>query len=487
MLSTRRLARNTVWNLLGQGVPMIAAVFAVPPLLAALGSSSFGIVSLFWLVVGYFSLADLGLGRATTQVIAARLGSGASEGIGRTVWTAQCVMSVLGAVGGVLLWVLAPLLTERVLRIPAGLATESCRAFRVLALAIPAVTLSTGLRGVLEAKHHFGEVSLVRGFMGLSTFLAPLVVVRFSPTPAAVAASLVVTRWISCIAYVPFCLRAIPELTRFRIGRSELLALFRLGSWITVSNVISPILVNIDRFLIGSLISMAAVAWYATPVEMITKLNIVSASVVANLFPVFAGATAAGQHEQAAHLLERGLRYVLALVFPAVLLITLFAHPLLSLWLGTEFASHSSVVLQIVAIGVLCNGLAYVPAAFVQASGRPDSAAKLHLLELPVYILLLWFLAGRFGLPGVAAAWSIRCRRRFPAAIARSSSRRRSRAVAPFADSIRRSRPGLHDRADPAQRRWPVGGSVVAFVGSHASSSRRNRGGDNWDRWRFRR
>jgi len=408
LLSTRRLARNTVWNLLGQGVPMIAALFAVPPLVAALGPANFGIVSLFWLLVGYFSLADLGLGRATTQVVAARLGSDASEGIERTVWTAQCAMSALGVIGGVALWAATPLLVEHLLKIPATLTEESCRAFRILSFAIPAVTLSTGLRGVLEAKHHFGEVSLVRGFMGLSTFLAPLVAISISPTVVAVAASLVLTRWLACAAYVPFCLRAVPGLATFEVARQELPALVRLGSWITVSNIISPILVNVDRLLIGSVISMSAVAWYATPLELVTKLNIVPASLVANLFPIFAGATAARQPDRAAEVFERGLRYVLALLFPPVLLVVIFAHPLLSLWLGADFAVHSAPVLQVAAIGVLCNGLAYVPAALVQGSARPDLAAKLHIIELPIYGVILYFMAGHFGLAGVAAAWSLR-------------------------------------------------------------------------------
>ena len=68
-----RLARNSLLNLLGQGVPLIAAFFAIPKLITGLGTERFGLLTLAWLVIGYFSLFDLGLGRALTQVVAAEI------------------------------------------------------------------------------------------------------------------------------------------------------------------------------------------------------------------------------------------------------------------------------------------------------------------------------------------------------------------------------------------------------------------------------
>src|SRR5262249_56223710 len=77
-------------------------------------------------------------------------------------------------------------------------------------------------------------------------------------------------------------------------------------------------------------------------------------------------------------------------------------------WVGPEFADHGAPVLRILAIGVLCNGLAYVPSGFVQAVGRPDLAAKLHLAEVGPYALAVWLLARGFGIAGVAVAWTLR-------------------------------------------------------------------------------
>jgi len=59
----RRLARNVLWNLLGTGAPLLVAIVVIPVLIEGLGIERFGVLTIAWMVVGYFSLFDLGLGR----------------------------------------------------------------------------------------------------------------------------------------------------------------------------------------------------------------------------------------------------------------------------------------------------------------------------------------------------------------------------------------------------------------------------------------
>jgi O-antigen/teichoic acid export membrane protein len=65
-------------------------------------------------------------------------------------------------------------------------------------------------------------------------------------------------------------------------------------------------------------------------------------------------------------------------------------------------------VLQWLAVGVLVNSLALVPAALVQGVGKPDLTAKLHLIELPTYMAVLWWLTKMHGIEGAAIAWTVR-------------------------------------------------------------------------------
>ena len=64
--------------------------------------------------------------------------------------------------------------------------------------------------------------------------------------------------------------------------------------------------------------------------------------------------------------------------------------------------------MQLLAAGVLINAAANIPSSFLQASGRPDLNAKLHMIELPLYAPLAIWLIRRFGIEGAALAWVLR-------------------------------------------------------------------------------
>jgi O-antigen/teichoic acid export membrane protein len=112
--------------------------------------------------------------------------------------------------------------------------------------------------------------------------------------------------------------------------------------------------------------------------------------------------------DHARALFGKGIRYVFASVFPIVTLIVLFAEKGLRWWLNAEFAQNSTLVLQWLAVGVLFNSLAQIPFVLLQSAGRPDITAKIHLIELPFYLLALWLLVSEVGINGAAMAWCAR-------------------------------------------------------------------------------
>lgn len=77
-ISGEILARNTLLNFVGQALPLVAVV-TIPFIVRGLGIERFGLLSLAWVVLGYFTIFDLGLGRATTKYVAEALGKGDEE------------------------------------------------------------------------------------------------------------------------------------------------------------------------------------------------------------------------------------------------------------------------------------------------------------------------------------------------------------------------------------------------------------------------
>jgi O-antigen/teichoic acid export membrane protein len=125
------------------------------------------------------------------------------------------------------------------------------------------------------------------------------------------------------------------------------------------------------------------------------------------LFPAFS-TSFVQDRKRTALIFGRGVKYTFLIMFPITLLIVTLASEGLELWLGAEFALKSLRVLQWLSIGVFLNSISFMPFALLQGAGRPDITAKLHLVELPFYLLALWWMLVKFGIEGAAVAWAVR-------------------------------------------------------------------------------
>ncbi len=75
----KRIARNTTWNIVGMCAPILVALYCIPQMIRGLGQDQFGLLSLVWMLVGYFTILDMGIGRALTRIAAERIGQGPSR------------------------------------------------------------------------------------------------------------------------------------------------------------------------------------------------------------------------------------------------------------------------------------------------------------------------------------------------------------------------------------------------------------------------
>ena len=408
-ITGRLLTRNTLLNFVGQAGPVLVAAATIPFIIRGLGVERFGLLAIAWVAPEYFTFVDLGLGRAITKYVAEALGKDDKDRMSRLAWTAVTVQVVLGCLGTLLLISITPFLTEHILNIPPALETEAAIMFYLVALSIPPFLVSSSLTGVLAAAQRFDLVNAVSASFNVASFVSTFFgVLYFGWHLTAIVALLVVSRFLALFTYYWLCIRVFPSFKRPRFHPAELPTLLAFGGWVTVSSVVVPILLYMDRFIIGMSLTMAAVAYYSIPYEIVTRLWIIPTSLVATLFPAFSMLTSQGQPERLAPLLGRSMKWMLLTLGPAVVIITAFAGDILQIWLGSDFAHESTVALQILAVGILINSMVHVQNAAVQGFGRPDLTAKFHLLQLPLHVFLVWWLVGLWGITGAALAQSIR-------------------------------------------------------------------------------
>jgi O-antigen/teichoic acid export membrane protein len=175
----------------------------------------------------------------------------------------------------------------------------------------------------------------------------------------------------------------------------------------TASNIMNPLLMYLDRFIIGVFISISAVAYYATPSEVITKIVLIPAALMSVLFPAIS-ASYDMDRRKSASLLESGIKHVFIITFPIILTIVCFAPEGLRYWLDDSFVIHSMHVTQLLSAGMLFICLGHVPYGFIQGAGRPEITGILHLSEFPIYLIIVYIAIKIWGINGVAVAWALR-------------------------------------------------------------------------------
>jgi len=397
------ILRHTIANLLGLGLPLVVAVFTIPVLIRHLGDERFGLLTLIWAVVGYFGLFDLGLGRALTQQLAVHVARNEEDRVSRLVATTVALLLALGVASGALIAAGAPWAVSLLKEVSDP--GDTISALRVMGVAMPFVLLTSGLRGILEARFAFGTLNAIRIPMGLFTFLGPLAVVMLgSSRLTPIAWVLTLGRAVACVAHAVAARR---DLSIGAVDRAQVRPLLASGGWMTVSNVVSPLMAYADRFIIGAVVSAGAVAFYTTPNEMITKIVIIPMALTAVLFPSFAQHVVTDRGA-AWPLFVRAVEAVFLVTLPIALGLALFAREILTLWVGAPFAAESAPVLRLFAVGILFVCVAQVPFTLLQSANRARVTAIVHCAIFPVYVVVLWQLTRRFGLVGAATGWLVR-------------------------------------------------------------------------------
>lgn len=404
----RRFASSAGWNLIGTMAPGATAVAVIPLLLTRIGLQRFGLLTIIWSILGYGGLLDFGISRALTKFTAeAQAGSSdarptelALVGIGALAGFGVVVAAATAALGPFF---------PTIFHLPPTLAGESTRAADVLALGMPVILVSGGMRGILEGMQRFDLSNRVRIPVGVLGYAAPLGAALVSPTLPAVVVGVVLARCAGLAGYSALLWRHRPSWAKpsdgtARPARWYLARLLGYGGWLSAANLIYQLAFSADRIVIGSLLPIADLAFFAAPAEIVTRALLVPTSVGAVLFPAFAARSKTPQGRGRGLVISASAA-IYTLMLPICIVLAALARPVLNLWLGPAFGIRAAPVLRWLSVGLLLEAMAAAPRIAVE-SDRPKLVAVLCIAEVGPYLGLLYFCVTHYGLVGAAMAWT---------------------------------------------------------------------------------
>ena len=371
MIRTRQLAPVTGASA-GTAIWLaLLGLVTTPYLLDRLGPSAYAVFALITIVVAYLSNLEFGFGHATTRFLAQARAREDRVSEARIVGMSLLVFACCGTVAGVAAFATASLVVESYAHFPAGLQDDATDALRLGALVLVLTFLSSFSSATLQACASFRILIGSRAAFGtLASVSAVVAAALFDDVRAVVAAQVVVA---ACLCAVLFA--AVARATGLRLRPSFHRSTFRMmagfGVFTLAAGLAYQAMIQGPPTVLAGEAPSAELAAFAVPALVLQQLTLLVISGSIGFLPFASAESASEERTRLAAVFRSHLRLTLAVMGPLAGFLIVFANPLLSAWIGSEFASQADGPLSFLAAAALVLALSTPPADVARALGRP--------------------------------------------------------------------------------------------------------------------
>lgn len=387
---------------------VLTTLLVTPYLISRLGAEPYGVLALVSVLAGQLTVLQLGIGPATTRLVAEHRGRGELREIGAILRAALLWSLASGACIGLAFAALAPWAwtnffkaTDDGLRI----ALSSIAPALVVVALQPALAALTGF---LIGEERFGLVAAWRLTFGVSRMAAAAGVAAAGGGVPLVISAQAATDVVALIAVLVASTAAHAYQIPVRSIAKSLRTLFALGAPFALVGVLATVLVDAEKLAVSAADSVREFTFYFVPYVAVSRLSLVSGGLATALMPRVASLAAARGGVAAARLTARATRLsiggMMAILAPLVAL----TPELLAFWLGPDFADKSTRPTRILLVALLANTSAYAASAALRAKARPVTLAILYAVEIPVHLIIVYVAVSNWGIVGAATAWALR-------------------------------------------------------------------------------
>jgi O-antigen/teichoic acid export membrane protein len=383
-------------------------IAAAPILVARLGLEQYGVWMLVMALAGGLGVFGFGFSEATVRYVSKFRGLGddrTAETVIQVSLAATMLLSLLPSVGLVLA---ASWLAEQAFRIPGDLQAVAIRAIRaggaLLLVRCVELVLVSALRGseryALAVRTSLAvKVSTV----GVALFLA----VAGKSVALIVMASVVIAsvgvffQALSVRRVIPGVL-VVPKFDR--TVWSEIKS-FGMYSWL--QSLGSTLFSHADRLVVGAVLGVKPVAYYTLCVQLVQPIHGLASAAFNFLFPRMTALMGEKDTLRRQKAFRLALITNLALVGLLSVPLLVVGRPLLRMWMGAEFASQATGVLNLLVLAFAILSINVVPHYALMAAGKARFLAIVNALGGILSIAGALFLMPVFGISGAALSRSL--------------------------------------------------------------------------------
>lgn len=398
----QRVLRSTVANYAGRFVMLGIGFLLTPFILGQLGGTAYGLWTLVGSVVGYGALLDLGISGAVVKYVAEYRVRNETEQARGLIATALCLYSVLGLIIVGISIVIAPIFPSL---FPVPAADHALASWLVLVsgvgvgVSIPCTTSMAVLRGL----QRYDIVNLVSATGTLLSAAATVVVLLLGGgLLGMVAVNLPVMLLMQALS-IWLIKRVAPEL---RFGwrgakRSLVRTVFSFSSWVFIGQMSGRLKTQTDEIVIGAFLLLSAVTPYSIARRLAEAAQLLTDQFVKVLVPLASELHAENDWTRLRMLYITSTRLTLAIFLPIGCSVVVLAKPILTLWVGEEYAQYAYLVVILTVASFVDTSL-WPAASVLQGIARHRTLAIMSVGTAVANLGLSILLVRGYNLAGVA-------------------------------------------------------------------------------------
>lgn len=405
------LKRNVLFNWTSALLGAVTALVTTPLLVRSLTTETYGVWTFVVGLTLYSNLLYFGLGAAFQKELSDAYGRGDTATQTRLLGVALALYGVIGGICFAATTLLSPVVPD-LLATPltpeaSGAATVTLALLGIRLL----VTFVNSAFSALLAAH--GRWDLVSGVLIAATLFrtAGVFWAVSRPTPIVSLAIVVVLDGVLQLPLLVWACRAVAGAVAIRPAwptRTEMRALLGFGAPAFVLQVAALVIAYTDTALIGMLLGASAVTLYALPLQLVDHSRVVVNGITQSLLPELAALRARGDTTRLKGLYLNASRACGALSAFVNVHLVMLGPAFLTLWIGSDVASHSGPILLFLAIAATASALStQLLTPFYQALDRQRLLVVVVTVEALINFALSVWLSRRLGVWGVALATAL--------------------------------------------------------------------------------
>jgi O-antigen/teichoic acid export membrane protein len=378
---------------------------AAPFLVHKLGLSQYGIWMLVSAILGSMGTLSTGFGDATVKYVSAYRGQNNPAGIERTIRATLTINVALGGLFGMMVWVVAPYAVDHIFKIEPIFHSASLQAIRISAVILLVRSVESVFVSTLRAFERYGPPVKLNMFLRVIVVVSAVVLAAAGHGVATIMMATLFWSVLIVVLQIIAARRIFGTLNPFPTFEKKALAeVFSFGCFSWLQALAGVGFTYADRFLLAAMLGTAPLAIYALCVQATQPIHGLASAAFNFVFPHISSRHEAGETHgprrvyRLAFVSSVGLSLVLAV--PLVF----FGKPLLTLWMGHEFAAQAHMALAILAVAYMILAINIVPHYTLLAFGSVRFVSVINMVGGVLSLAAVAVFVPAFGLVGAAIA-----------------------------------------------------------------------------------